>query len=85
MTAKAVFSSQKVGNADAFFQICQKMENDMKRKSSTIEVKTAVGDFVKGEIPYYVDNLFYESFGMSCDEVFELLMKRETYIIDIVS
>jgi hypothetical protein len=57
----------------------------MKAKGSTIERESASGGFIKGEIPYRVDNLFYESFGMSCDEVFELLMKRETYIIDIVS
>lgn len=57
----------------------------MKSKSTQTERKSAVGSFTKGEIPYHVDNLFYESFGMSCDEVFELLMKRETYIIDIVS
>ena len=57
----------------------------MKAKGSTIERESASGGFIKGEIPYRVDNLFYESFGMSCDEVFELLMKRETFIIDIVS
>ena len=57
----------------------------MKRKNSTTEDKSLITGFVKGEIPYQVDNLFYESFGMSCDEVFELLLKRETYIIDIVT
>lgn len=36
----------------------------------------AIG-FVKGEIPYYVDNLFYESFGMSSEEFFEALKKND--------
>ena len=35
---------------------------------------------MKGEISYQMDNLFYESFGMSCDEVFEALIKKENLL-----
>ena len=85
MRGKTVLSSQKVGKACVFCQICPKTRMIMKRKNSTTEGKSPIVGFVKGEIPYQVDNLFYESFGMSSDEVFELLMKRETYIIDILT
>ena len=27
----------------------------------------------KGKVPYHVDNMFYETFGMSYDEVFKSL------------
>jgi hypothetical protein len=58
---------------------------NMRQKSNTLKGNSFTEGFVKGEIPYYVDNLFYESFGMSCDEVFEVLMKREACFIDIVT
>ena len=32
---------------------------------------------MKGEISYQMDNLFYETFGMSCDEVFEALINHD--------
>ena len=35
--------------------------------------------FVKGEVPYYIDNMFYESFGMSSDEFFEALKKNDFF------
>ncbi len=37
------------------------------------------GNAENNEIPYGVDNLFYESFGMSCDEVFEALKKSDFF------
>ena len=49
----------------------------MYRKTTAFEGKSLPWCSQKGEIPYHVDNLFYESFGMSCDEVFETLMKRD--------
>ena len=32
---------------------------------------------VNGRISYQMDNLFYERFGMSCDELFEALVQNE--------
>ena len=51
----------------------------MQRKSNTFGGKILLGGSRKGEIPYPVDNLFYESFGMSCDEVFEALKKSDFF------
>ena len=51
----------------------------MQRNSNTIVRIFGRGRSEKGEIPYYVDNLFYDSFGMSCDEVFEALKKSDFF------
>ena len=51
----------------------------MQRKSNIIEGISLSGALEKGGIPYYVDNLFYDSFGMSCDEVFEALKKSDFF------
>ena len=51
----------------------------MKSKGNARVGMSGSGIFRKGEIPYYVDNLFYESFGMSCDEVLETLKKSDFF------
>ena len=51
----------------------------MQRKSNIIEGISLSGALEKGGIPYYVDNMFYESFGMSCDEVLESLKKNDFF------
>ena len=51
----------------------------MKSKGNIIGLKSGLDLLEKGVIPYYVDNLFYESFGMSCDEVFEALKKNDFF------
>ena len=45
----------------------------MYRKSNTFDGVILQEGFVKGEIPYQVDNLFYEIFGMSADEIIHAL------------
>ena len=45
----------------------------MQRKSNTIDRFSFFGHLAKGDVPYQMDNIFYESFGMSCDDVFETL------------
>ena len=54
----------------------------MKRKSSTFEGISLLGTLGRGDIPYQVDNLFYECFGMSSDEVFESLAKSDFTELD---
>ena len=54
----------------------------MQRKSGKTEGKTLLAGLVEDGIPYQVDNAFYESFGMSCDELFESLYADS---IDIMS
>ena len=73
----AMISSQKIGMAISLFQICPKEKMIMRRKSNTFEEECFPWGQQNTGVPYYVDNLFYESFGMSCDEFFETLMKRE--------
>ena len=51
----------------------------MQWKNNTTGGALSQGNFIKGEIPYYVDNMFYESFGMSSDEVFEVLRKNDFF------
>ena len=45
----------------------------MRRKSSKLDEKSLFCSMEKGDIPYHVDNMFYETLGMSHDEVFESL------------
>ena len=45
----------------------------MRRKSSKLDEKSLFCGMEKGDIPYHVDNMFYETLGMSHDEVFESL------------
>ena len=45
----------------------------MLRKKSKIDEISLLRGLEKGEIPYRVDNGFYETFGMSYDEVLESL------------
>ena len=69
-----VISSQKVAKPDALCQLCfKKEEMYMRRKSSKLDEKSLFCGMKKGEIPYHVDNMFYETLGMSYDEVFESL------------
>lgn len=51
----------------------------MERKYNTIFKKAPAEGIGKGEIPYIVDNMFYECFGMSYDEVFEALRKSDFF------
>ena len=51
----------------------------MKRKNDAIMGKSLIGEQEKACVPYYVDNIFYASFGMSCDEVFESLKKSDFF------
>ena len=74
-----VISSQKVGKCCVLSQFCPKRKLHMQRKSNTIEGISLFGALGKGDIPYYVVNMFYESFGMSCDEVFESLKKNDFF------
>ena len=45
----------------------------MQEKRIKTEGESLFQGLGKDEIPYQVDNVFYESFGMSCDEVLESL------------
>ena len=72
-----MISSQKVGKGAALCQICPKRLIVMQWKNNTSAGGNLAIGFVKGEIPYYVDNLFYESFGMSSEEFFEALKKND--------
>ena len=51
----------------------------MQQKNSVTAEFFRSGIFRKGEIPYQVENLFYESFGMSSDEVFEALKDSDFF------
>jgi hypothetical protein len=51
----------------------KKEEMHMRRKRSKPDDKSLLWGLEKGEIPYRVDNKFYETFGMSYDEVVESL------------
>ena len=74
-----MISSQKVVKCCVLSQFCQKRKLHMQRKSNIIEGISLSGALEKGGIPYYVDNMFYESFGMSCDEVLESLKKNDFF------
>ena len=50
-----------------------KEEMHMLRKKSKINGISLLQGLEKGEMPYQVDNVFYETFGMSYDEVLESL------------
>ena len=45
----------------------------MKRKNGVIDEKILLWCLDNTEIPYQVDNMFYETFGMSYDDVLESL------------
>ena len=45
----------------------------MLHKKSKIDRISLLQGLVKGETPYQMDNMFYETFGMSYDEVLESL------------
>jgi hypothetical protein len=51
----------------------------MKRESNTTEGFSLSSTLGRGGLPYKVDNMFYETFGMSCDEVFESLGKSDFF------
>jgi hypothetical protein len=69
-----VISSQKVVNHDALCQFCLKKEEmHMRRKRSKPDEMSQLSGLEKGRMPYRVDNMFYETFGMSYDEVLESL------------
>ena len=65
-----------------YLSFAGKEEMHMQRKSGKTEGKTLLAGLVEDGIPYQVDNAFYESFGMSCDELFESLYADS---IDIMS
>lgn len=62
--------------------LSEKKEMRMRRKSIKTEAISMFRGLGKDEIPYQVDNVFYESFGMSYDELFESLCADS---IDIMS
>jgi hypothetical protein len=69
-----VISSQKVAKPDALCQFCCKKEvMHMRRKRSSPDEMSLLSGLEKGRMPYRVDNMFYETFGMSYDEVLESL------------
>ena len=69
-----VISSQKVAKPDALCQFCFKNEEmHMRRKRSKTDEMSLLSGLEKGRMPYHLDNMFYETFGMSYDEVFESL------------
>ena len=74
-----VISSQKVGKCSVLRQLCSKIQRSMQRKTNTFGGESHPVGYIKGEIPYYVDNLFYESFGMSSDEFFEAMRKSDFF------
>lgn len=78
-----VFSSQKVGIFVIFRQFCRNKNcKVMDRKTEKHFSALLLGEKAcKGEIPYALDNLFYENFGMSCEEV----LKNCCRSIDILS
>ena len=45
----------------------------MRRKTTRPDEKPLLWGLVRGDVPYHVDNMFYETFGMSYDEVFKSL------------
>ena len=45
----------------------------MRQKRGVIEAKSLLCGLKKEGMPYHVDNMFYETFGMSYDEVLESL------------
>jgi hypothetical protein len=51
----------------------EKEEMDMRQKRGMIETKSLLCGLKKEGMPYHVDNMFYETFGMSYDEVLESL------------
>ena len=54
------------------------MDRKIEKHFSALLVGAMAG---QGEIPYGLDNLFYENFGMSCEEV----LKNCCVSIDILS
>ena len=69
-----VISSQKVAKTDALCQLCQKRRKCiMRRKTTKPDEMSLFWGLGKGTVPYNVDNMFYETFGMSYDEVLESL------------
>ena len=57
----------------------------MRKKLHSSRKSGTVGDSNVSKVPYKMDNLFYEKFGMSCDEVMLALDKNYTLSIDIVT
>ena len=53
--------------------LLEKNETHMLHKKSKIDRISLLQGLVKGETPYQMDNVFYETFGMSYDEVLESL------------
>ena len=54
----------------------------MRRKTTRPDEKPLLWGLGRGDVPYHVDNMFYETFGMSYDEVFKSLCADS---IDIMS
>ena len=79
-----VISSQKLDFYAVFGQFCryQNLSDIMNGKiEKYISALLLDKDCCEGRTPYQLDNLFYEKFGMSCDEV----LKNYGNSIDILS